>query len=321
MKCFRIVLIVFILLLFSSTQGISAQKTVIPIYTPGAGGTAYLIGAAMATVLNKYVPEVQMMVEATGGTAAMSKLIQEKAEKNQPAFGVPDSKVTYMAYKGEPPFTKPITAQRAVVLVELAGLNLVVAKNSPIKSYFDLKDKIIGVGAAGSGTSVMSVQLIGEHGITPTMFKSVWLGYNEVAEGIQDRSIDAGFISGTYPVPAIEQLAYEKDIRIIPVDKALLKKITDASPYFVEFDVKPGAYKGITETTPILAFGSFLSTHDRVDADLVYRVTKTIFDHRDELLAICPQLRDMTLQDAQKTIAIPFHPGAIKYYKEMGVMK
>jgi TRAP-type uncharacterized transport system substrate-binding protein len=58
-----------------------------------------------------------------------------------------------------------------------------------------------------------------------------------------------------------------------------------------------------------------------VDADLVYRVTKTIFDHRDELLAICPLLRDMTLQDAQKTIAIPFHPGAIKYYKERGVVK
>jgi len=64
----------------------AASKTVIPIYTPGAGGTAYLIGGAMAAVLNKYIPEVQMMVEATGGTAAMSKLIQEKAEKNQPAL-------------------------------------------------------------------------------------------------------------------------------------------------------------------------------------------------------------------------------------------
>jgi hypothetical protein len=321
MKCLRIVSIVSILLLFSITQGISAQKTVIPLYTPGAGGTAYIMGGAMATVLNKHIPEVQMMVEATDGTVALCKLIQEKAGKNQPAFGLPDSKVTYMAYKGEPPFAKPIAVLRAIGLYELAGIYLVVAKNSPIKSYSDLKGKRVGVGAAGSGTAQMSVQLINEHGITAKMFKPVWLGYNEVAEGIQDGSIDAGFISGTYPVPAIEQLAYEKEIRIIPVNKGLLKKITDANPFFVRFDLKPGAYKGVTEGASILAFGAFMVTHDRVDADLVYRITKTLFEHHDELVAICPQLTDMTLRNAQRTIAIPFHPGAIKYYKEMGVMK
>ena len=64
------------------------------------------------------------------------------------------------------------------------------------------------------------------------MYKPLWLGYNEVAEGLQDGSIDAGFISGAYPIPAIQQLAFERDIRIIPVDETVLKKLLETNPYF-----------------------------------------------------------------------------------------
>jgi hypothetical protein len=210
---------------------------------------------------------------------------------------------------------------RAVVFTHGAGLNLVVPANSPIKSYQDLKGKRIGVGAAGSGTSQMSVQLIEDHGINPKMYKQLWLGYNEVVEGLKDESIDAGFISGTYPVPAIQQLAHEKAIRIIPVDPAVLKKVLAVSPWYYDFTVQPNAYKGITQPATILVFGSFLGVNDKPDPDLMYKMMKVIFDHRDELLAICPGMKDMNLQNATKTIAIPFHPGAVRYYKEKGLMK
>ena len=99
MKSFKMMGIVLVLIFAFSSAALSAGKTVITIYTPGAGGTAYLIGGAMSAVLNRHVAEVQMMVEATGGTAAMSKLIGEKSEKNQPAFGLPDSRTFHMAYK------------------------------------------------------------------------------------------------------------------------------------------------------------------------------------------------------------------------------
>lgn len=321
MKSFKMMCIALVFVFAFSSTAFSAGKTVIPIYTPGAGGTAYLIGGAIAAVLNRYIPEVQMMVEATGGTVAMSKLMGEKAEKNQLAFGIPDSRTFPMAYKGQPPFTKPLTSLRVVSFTHGAGLNLVVSKNSPIKSYYDLKDKRIGVGAAGSGTSQISVSLIEAHGITAKMFKPLWLGYNEVVEGISDGSIDAGFISGTYPVPAVQQLTYEKDVRVVPVDENVLKKVIQENPCYYMDVLKPGAYKGVTQNTPILVFGSFLATHDKVDAELVYKVTKTLYEHRDELLAIAPHLRDMTLKNAVLTITTPLHAGSIKYYKEVKMMK
>jgi TRAP transporter TAXI family solute receptor len=299
----------------------SGAKTVIPIYTPGAGGTAYLIGGAMATVLNKYVPEVQMMVEAAGGTVAISKFLEEKFEKKQPAFGHGDSKLFHMAYTGQPPFTKAYTSLRAITFQQGAGLNLVVPRDSPIKSYYDLKGKRIGVGAAGSGTSQISVKLIEDHGITSAMYKVLYLGYNEVCEGIKDGSIDAGFVAGAFPIPALRQLAIEKDIRIVPVDAGVLKKVLEVNPYFYGDVLKPGAYKGVSADTPILVFGATLETHMGLDTDLVYKITKTMFEHREELVTICPQLRDMTLKNAQMTITLPFHPGAAKYYKEAGIMK
>jgi uncharacterized protein len=319
MKKFRIMAIVLACLL--PALSFAAGKTVIPIYTPGAGGTAYLVGGAIATVMNKYVPEVQMMVEATGGTGAMSKLMGEKAEKNQPAFGVGDSKVFYQAYTGQGQFTKPISQLRAVTFIHGAELCLVVSKNSPIKSYADLKGKRVGVGAAGSGTSQISVDLIAAHGVTKDMFKQLWLGYSEVSEGIKDDSIDAGFIAGTYPIPALQQLAYEKDIRIIPADSAVLKKVLDANPYFYGDALKPNSYKGVTQETPILVFGSILETTTAVDADLVYKITKNLFEKRDELIAITPQMKYMTLKNVRITIANPFHPGTEKYFKEVGAGK
>ncbi len=299
----------------------SAGKTVIPVYTPGVGGSAYLIGGAMATVLNKYVPEVQMMVEATGGTAVMVKYIAEKAEQNQPAFGIPESRGAYMAYSGKPPFTQALTMLRAITFVHSSGLPLLVLKGSPIKSYYDLKGKRVGVGAAGSGLAQISTTLLEAHGLTPKTYTPLWLGHNEVTEGLKDGSIDAGFISGAHQIPAVQQLAFEKDIRIIPVDEDVLKKLLETSSYFFKDVIRAGTYKGVTTDIPSLGFGTLLATHSSVDQALVYKITKTLYERREELIAIAPYTRDMTLKNAMATIAFPLHPGAAQYYKEAGAMK
>jgi len=299
----------------------AAAKVVVPIYTPGAGGSAYLIGGAMATVLNKYIPEVQMMVEATGGTAVMVRYIAEKAEKGLPAFGIPESRGIYMAYSGQPPFTKPLTMLRAVTFVHSSGLPLLVSKDSPIRSYNDLKGKRVGVGAAGSGLAQISATLLEAYGLTPKTYKALWLGHNEVTEGLQDGSIDAGFISGGHPIPAVQQLAFEKDIRIIPVDEDILKKILQNNPYFFKDLIKPGTYKGIAQDIPSLGFGTLFATHSGLELELVYKITRTLYEHREELATIAPYAREMTFRNALATIAFPLHPGAVKYYKENKVMK
>ncbi|MCG6533915.1 MAG: TAXI family TRAP transporter solute-binding subunit [Syntrophales bacterium LBB04] len=319
MKSRLIAAVVCIGIIFFCSPAFSAGRTVLPIYTPGAGGSAYLIGGAMASVLNKYIPEIQMMVEATGGTAVMVKFIAEKAEKNQAAFGIPESRGLYMAYSGQAPFTKALTALRALTFVHSSGLPLLVPKNSTIKSYNDLKGKRVGVGAAGSGLAQISATLLEAYGLTPKMYRPLWLGHGEVIEGLQDGSIDAGFISGGHPIPAVQQLAMEKDIRIVPVDEDVLKKILQNNPYFFRDLIKANTYKGVTQDVPSLGFGTVLASHSGVPQELIYKITKTLYEHRDELAAIAPYAREMTLKNALSSIAVPLHSGAAQYYKEMGV--
>jgi hypothetical protein len=304
---------------FSSSP--AASKKIIPIYTPGAGGTAYFLAGAIATIVNKYVPEVQMMVEATGGTTSMVKFTAERYEKKQDAFSTPDSKVVYLAYTGKPPFSSAYTMLRAVTFLYGAGVNLVVDKTSSIRTYYDLKGKKVALGAAGSGTAEISLGLIEAHGISRSMFRPLWLSYKEVVEGIQDKSIDAGFIAGNYPIPAMQELSLRREIRVIPVDGNVLKKVLAKNPYFYGDVLKAKAYRGIDKDTPILVFGVSLATHSAADPDLVYKIVKALYEHRDELIEIHPVAKEMNAQSALLTIAYPLHPGAQKFFREAGILK
>ena len=298
-----------------------AAKKVIPIYTPGAGGTAYILGGGMASILNKYIPTVQMMVEATGGTGPTIKFIAEKFEKKQEVFGISTSDGIYNGYTGKKPFDRPYPMLRGISFLYGAMAYLVVPANSPINTYHDLKGKRVGVGEAGSGVSDIHMKLIEAHGLTTDMYKRLWLGYNEVVEGITDGSIDAGFVAGAYPVPAYRELSVKKDVRIIPSDEIALEKMIKGSPYFYKGVVKAGSYKGINKDVSSLAYGIILETHADVDPALVYNVLKVLFERKEELIAIHPSAKEMTFESALFSLAIPLHPGAEKYFRESGVLR
>lgn len=321
MKSFKIVWIVLVSVFVLSTPSFSSSKRIITVYTSGVGGTAYVLGGAIATVINKHLPEVQMVVEATGGTIASVRFIAEKFEKNQEAFGLSDSQGLYFAYEGKKPFTQRYEMIRAITHLYSSGVNLVVPKNSPIKSYADLQGKKVAIGPAGSGLASMSVDLIAAHGVQKEGYKYIYLGFKEVPEGIKDGSIDAGFVAGSYPVPALVELSLQKELRIVPVEEKVLKKILSESPFFATDTLKPGAYKGVEKETSILVFGVNLETHSKSDPELIYKITKTLFEHRDELIQIHPVAKEISLENAMKTITFPFHPGTEKYFKEVGVLK
>ena len=321
MKLIKIVAAICVVSVVCCSSAVYAAKEVIPIYTPGSGGTAYFLGGAICKIVNKYVPEVQMMVEGTGGSAATIKFIDEKKGKGQGALGISDSKLLYLAYNGKPPFTKAYKELRAITFLYGSGVNLVVFKTSPIRSYYDLKGKKVAVGAAGSGTAEISMNLLASHGLAKGSYRALWLGYKEVVEGLQDGSIDAGFISGAHPIPALKELSARTAIRIVPVDEVVLKKVLAESPYLYSETLKAGCYRGVDKDTPIIVFGTPLETHSSVSTDLVYKITKALFEHRDELIEIHPVAKEMSLPNHTKTILFPFHPGAEKYFKEAGTGK
>jgi TRAP transporter TAXI family solute receptor len=294
----------------------------IPFITPPAGGGAYIIGAGVISVTNKYITDVKLVHEAATGTMDIVRRMQarEAAKKDALAiYGTPDA---WNAYKGNNEYEgKPFTNLRMVVAVNGTDVYLVVPANSPIKSYADVKGKRIGMGGPGSTPANTAHLLLDEHGVTKKDFKPYYYTYKEIVEGVQDGSLDGGIIAGGYPIAAYSELSTQKAMRIVPVDETVLKRILATHPYYYRNVVKAKSYKGLEQDTTIMGFAGGLWALSSVSSDYVYRLIKNLFEHRDEFYSIHSAAKEITPENALIGLSVPLHPGAEKYYKEKNLLK
>jgi TRAP transporter TAXI family solute receptor len=305
---------------FSSAPVCSAD--LVSFITPPAGGGAYIVGAGMVSVENKYVAEPKLVHEAGSGTLDIVRRLMQRESAKKEAFGIFGAVDGWNAYKGNNEYAgKPFTGLRMVVFVMGTDLYFVVPANSPIKTYADAKGKRIGMGGPGSTVANTAHFLLDQHGVTKKDFKPYYYTYREMVEGIQDGSLDGCFLAGGYPIASFVELSTRNPARIIPVDESLLKKILADHPYYYQDTVKAKSYKGIENDVTIMGFTTALWTHAGVSPDLVYRFTKTLFDHLDEYYAIHVAAKDLKRETALKGLSVPLHPGAEKYFRESGILK
>jgi TRAP transporter TAXI family solute receptor len=299
------------------TSAIAAAK-VIPWYTPPSGGAGYILGAGLTSLTKKYVQGVEVIAEPTAGTLEMVRRLKERQGMKREAFAQIGSPDAYDAFKGQKAFAgKPYTDIRAMTFLYGGDAPLVVLRNSPIKSFSDLRGKRVSVTGAGSSVSMMALTQMEAHGVKREDFKPYFYGYKETAEGIADKSLDAGFM----PRVSYAELALTHDVRMVPMDEAVSKKVLAEHPYYYIEVVKAKAYKGVEQDTPILLFAVALFTHADVPEDLVYSIVKNLYEHLPEFHAVHMAAKQTIPENALKGIAVPFHPGAEKYYKEIGVIK
>jgi hypothetical protein len=299
-------------------------KELIPIITPGMGGTAYVLGAGIGNIAKKYIPDIETVVQGESGSTTMLKLMHDFYLKGRPAFTVCDSNGVWSAYNGVGLFhgREKLTGLRAITFLYGAEVFLVTSKKSGIKSFQDTRGKRIALGPPGSSVAASGALLFEYNGLMPKKdFEALYLSYNEVADGIKDNSIDAGILAGTAPVAAYNELSLTHDVTIIPVKPEVLKAIPEKYLYYYPSVIKKGSYRGIDADVPTIAFGVMLATHEKTDNELVYQVVKTLYEKRKELVAISKSAEQMTPESALKSLGVPLHEGAKKYFKEIGVVK
>ncbi|HVN23201.1 MAG TPA: TAXI family TRAP transporter solute-binding subunit [Syntrophorhabdales bacterium] len=299
-----------------------AAAELIPLYTPPAGGTAYVLGAGIVTVTNKYTQDTQVVHEAATGTMEMVRRMMQREAMKKPAlavFGTPDG---WKAYKGEAEYTgKPFTTLRAIVFINASDQYLITLASSGIKSFYDVKGKRIGIGGPGSTVANSAMLFLEQFGIRKQDFKPYFYNYKEVVEGLQDGSLDGGFVGGGYPIASYSELAARQNARIVPVDEKILDKVVAEHPYYYKTVVKAKSYRGLEQDTPIYGFATALWAHSGMSTEYVYALLKNLFDHKADYYAIHTSAKDMTLENALKGIPVPLHPGAEKYYREVGILK
>ena len=301
----------------------AAQEKLVAYYSPPAGGGAFTLVAGQVTVTNRYMGGGYKFVhEQTTGTLEIVRRLATAYSQKKDAFGDFGSTDGYNAWKGRAEYSgKAFPGLRAVAFNQLVDLYLAVPANSPIKSYADVKGKRIGMGGPGSSVANLGHLILQQYGIKKEDFKPYYFVYKESIEGLQDGSLDGALFAGGYPMPSYLELSTRNNVRIVPVDEKIANKIITEQPGYYTSIVKAKSYKGLGQDTRIMGWTGAIWTHQLESDDLVYKFLKNLFDHKEEYFAVHQDAKVLSLKDYDKGVAVPFHPGAEKYFKEVGVWK
>ena len=302
------------------TGGGSGAGGQIRVATGGTGGVYYIYGGAIADVLTKHLPGVNAVAEVT--SASVDNILLLSRGEAELAFSLADT--AYLAVQGQDPFDGPQPVRALAVLYNNYN-HLVTRADSGIDSVDDLKGKRVSTGAPGSGTEVTALRILEAYGLDPEKdVQREFLGVQESADALRDGRIDAFFWSGGYPTGAVSDLANTPgiDIRLIPIGDAVDKLTAEFGPVYVRDVFPAGAYGGdVKEDVPTVAVPNYLLVPASMDEQRAYDILKTLFEHKDELVAVHPEAEKLTLEYAPTGQVVEYHPGAIRYYQEQGAWK
>ncbi|MDR1872865.1 MAG: TAXI family TRAP transporter solute-binding subunit [Deltaproteobacteria bacterium] len=313
----RVLLTAILLVGLSFSQAALAQDKLINVATGPTGGTYYPVGAAMAKIWTDNVPNVKASAQSTGGTRNNIQLLGDGDAEAGFADGL-----SYDAFNG----LRSYEGQAQTFLRTLAPLypeviHILVAKNSGIKTLKELKDKRISIGAVGGSVSVTTGILLKCVGLDIEKdIKAEYLGHADAVAGFGDRRIDAAVIVGAIGIASAVESTTMGLVDILPIPAETVGCVSKEVPYFSPFTIPADTYKG--QSGPVSSFSSpnILAVHEKIDPDLVYLLTKALFDHKADLVAVTKTMEGMRAEDI-KTVKIPLHPGAEKYYRELGLIK
>src|SRR5690349_5591065 len=298
----------------------SAQAQNLSIATGGTGGVYYPMGGGLGAVLGKAIPGVNATAEVTGGSVANMQLLG--TGKPYIAFTQADAAID--ALKGQDKFAgKPIPVRTLAVLYP-NRMHVVTIDGTGITRIGDLKGKRVSTGSGGSATEVFAFRVIEAAGLDKDKdMKRERLGAAESANALKDRKIDAFFWVGGLPTAAVTDLANTPGIKIKMIDHADLVPAMNKKygNLYVKDVIPKETYKGMDADNHQATVMNLLVANQSMDEKTAYEIVKTVFEHRDELIRVHKEAANFKLEN-QKTAAtggIPWHPGALKYFKEKGV--
>lgn len=300
----------------STTTG--GKNVFVNIATGGTGGTYYPLGGAMAKIFNEHIEGVTANAQSTGASVENIGLVS--SGETEVAFVQND--VTYYAWTGTESFADKdkITNIRGMAMLYPEVVQIIATKDSGIKSVEDLKGKKVAVGAPGSGTEVNARQILAEHNITYNdLGKADYLSFAEAADQLKDKQIDAAFVTAAVPTSAVTEVTQTADIVVVPVESSKISSLIEKYPFYTEVTIPANSYKGQTTDVITPAVMAMLVVPEDLDEDLVYNMTKQLFEQRQVIIDTHDRGNDIKLETALAGMPIDVHPGAQRYYNEKGV--
>ena len=307
----------FVIVFFNA--GAWAQIRRISIGTADTGGVYYIYGGAIAKVVSANIPNTQATAEVTPGAVDNVKMLQN----NSIDFAFTKSDAASEALKGVGPFASTGKVQVRAIAVLYPDIAHVVVTPG-INKLEDMKGKRISTSAPGSGHEMVALKLLEAAGVDPLKdFKRERISLSESANAYKDRKIDGFFFATGLPAASMLDLAATPGLayKLMDVQSYLPAIIKKHGKIYYDAVIPKGTYKDQEADVKTIGVPVVFVTTNTMDEKLVYAITKTLFEKKADLVAVHKEANKLTLKNATALAEIPFHPGAIKYYKEQGVMK
>ena len=286
--------------------------------TGGTSGTYYPYGGAVATVFQDKVPGASVNVQSTGASAENIRLIAA----GDADIAIVQNDVMNYAFNGTETFEgkkEDNFAAMATLYAEVC--QIIVDADAGITSVADLKGKRVSVGDVGSGVEANAKQILGAFGITFDDIQAEHLGFGPSADAMKDKKIDAFFVTAGAPTTAVLELATTNAISVLPIEGAELDGLMSEYGFYTKYTIPAGTYKGVDADVNTLAIKATFIVRKELDEALVYDLTKALFENIDTIAAAHAKGAELNVNDAVQGISVPFHPGAEKYFKEVGAIK
>jgi uncharacterized protein len=299
-----------------SAPAMGAQQFV-NVLTGGTSGVYYPLGVAIGKIFSDKLPNVKTQVQAT--KASVENLILLQHGRGEIAFALGDSLKAAWDGDAEAGFKTRLDKLRIIGAIYPNYIQIVATADSGIKTLADLKGKSLWVGAPKSGTELNSRAILAAAGLSYKDLRKVeYLPFAESVDLMKNRQLDTTLQSAGLGVASLKDLSTSIDIVVVSVPKAVVDKI---GPPFTSMEIPANTYAGQEKDVPTAAVINYLVTSTAVSDDLAYQMTKLIFESLPELAKAHAAGKDIKLETAASGSPIPLHPGAIRYYKEKGLLK
>jgi TRAP transporter TAXI family solute receptor len=296
----------------------AAQPRSLSIGTGPTGGVYYPLGGGIAGLISKHIPGANATAETTPGGVDNLRLLH--AGKIELGLAGPDH--AWDAAQGKLRGLGEKVAVRTIAALFSNFMHIVTLESTGIRTVADLKGKRVSTGPPGSGTEVKGLRVLEARGVTPKDLRGQdRLNVSESAGALKDHKIEAFVWNGGIPTAAILDLAATPGIkmRLVAHGEAVAPMVAKFGRFYFVGTIGKDTYPGMPEDVPVAAEMHLLVAHERLDERLAYQITKVLLEHTPELVAIHAAAREISLKSAVVGSPVPFHPGALRYYKEKGV--
>lgn len=287
----------------------------INILTGGTSGVYYPVGGALSKIYTDGVPGAKVQVQSTKASVENLNLLQQG--KGEIGIALGDSVKLAAEGDAEAGFPQPLDKLRGITAMYPNFIQVVASEESGIKTLEDLKGKALSVGAPKSGTELNARAILAAAGMSyDDLGKVEFLPFAESVELMKNRQLDATLQSAGLGVASLKDLSTSIPITVVSIGEDVATKL--GAPYIAE-TIPADTYDGQTEDVATVAVINYLVSSDAVSDDLAYEMTRLMYENLDELKAAHAATASIDVKNALQGMPIPVHPGAQRYYDEVGV--